>query len=163
MKAVIDTSIFLRIMAEEPGWELCTHLLEQIYTRRIHGFISAVQLTELYTPFKRAGDEEALTRLRAELAKLRLKVVPVDRRIAEQAAELRARIRTPEGRWLPLADALILATALQIEAETLYTLDLDFYLVREVKVLAPDLPLDTWVQRYGTPSQRELVRKPWRN
>jgi hypothetical protein len=61
----------------------------------------------------------------------------VDKEIAEKAAECRSKIRMPDGKWLALADSIILATSILEGAEILYTIDTNFANVEEVKVKAP--------------------------
>lgn len=51
---------------QDPGWEHCGRLLDEIYFGRVKCVISAIQLSELYTPFKRAGDIKGLERLKRE-------------------------------------------------------------------------------------------------
>ena len=90
--ASIDTNIFLCLAFQDHGWRYCGKFLEDVYFGRIECIISSIQLSELYTPFKRAGDERGLNLLN----------------IAILSSEYRSTIRTLENEWLSLADSIIL-------------------------------------------------------
>ena len=150
MSILIDSNIFLRLAFEEPGWEHCGKLLDSVYSGEHVAIISAIQLSELYTPFERANDDEAKEKLATEIKKLRIKVRVVDEEISRLSAQIRAKEKTPNGHWLALADSIILATALQEEASTLYTLDTDFSRIKgRVKITAPGMPIEEWGKTYG--------------
>jgi predicted nucleic acid-binding protein len=143
---LIDSSVFLCLAFQDPGWERCGQLLDEVFEGKLKCVVSAIQLSELYTPFMRAGDRKGLGAMKRELAKLRIKVRAVDRRVAELSSEYRSRTRTPAGKWISLADSIILATAKLERVETLYTLDPDFLLVKDIRVSAPGMPLEEWVR-----------------
>lgn len=157
MLTLIDTNVFLCLAFQDPGWEHCGRLLDEVYFGRVKCVISAIQLSELYTPFKRAGDLKGLERLKRELAKLKLKVRLVDEAVATLSSEYRSTIRTPEGRWLSLGDSIVLATARLENVDVLYTIDVDFYNVKVLEVKAPDMSLEEWVRRFGTARQKRLL------
>ena len=150
MLALIDTSVFLCLAFEDPGWEHCGRLLDEVYAGKIKCLMSAMQLSELYTPFKKASDARGLREMKRELEKLRPKIRNVDREVAELSSDFRSRVKTPKGRWLSMADSILLATAKLERAEKIYTLDVDFQLVKEIGVSGPGIPLEEWVRRYGT-------------
>ena len=81
----------------------------------------------------------------------------MDREIAEKAAEYRSTVRTPDGKWLALADSIVLATSIAEKADILYTLHTDFAKVKHVKVKAPEMKMSEWVKRYGTPRQKNTT------
>ena len=145
---LIDTGIFLCLAFEDPGHQHCGRLLDKAFKGDITPLLSSIQLTELYTPFLRAEDTTGLQKMKHEIAKLQPKVRSVDEEIAEKAAEYRSTIRTPNGRWLALADSIILATSILEGAETLYTIDLNFANVKEIKVEAPEMELKDWIKQY---------------
>ena len=145
---LIDTGIFLCLAFEDPGHQHCGKLLDKAFKGDITPLLSSIQLTELYTPFLRAEDTTGLQKMKHEIAKLQPKVRSVDEEIAEKAAEYRSTIRTPNGRWLALADSIILATSILEGAETLYTIDLNFANVKEIKVEAPEMELKDWIKQY---------------
>jgi len=150
LSAVIDTTVFLRLAFEEPGWEHCGRLLDSVYSGEQKAVISAIQISELYTPFERAKDREGREKLAAVIERSRVKVVRVDDQIAGMSAQIRATEKTPKGNWLALADSMILATALTEQASTLYTLDMDFSRVSSrVKIVAPGMSLETWNETFG--------------
>lgn len=150
MSAVIDSNVFLRLVFEEPGWEECGRLLDAVYAGTQQAVISAIQFSELYTPFERANDGATRRKLANEITKSRIKVRSVDRKVAELSARLRVTEKTPRGSWLALADSIILATALIEKAETLYTLDVDFSNVTaHIKIAAPGMSIQEWDRLYG--------------
>ncbi len=157
MYALIDTNVFLCLAFEDLGWEYCGKLLDDVYFGKIKCVISSIQLSELYTPFMRAGDEEGLKKFKEELKRLRIKIRVVDKDIAFLSSKYRSKIKTPENRWLPLADSIILATAKLENVDVLYTLDTDFYNVKEVEVSAPFMSLKEWIKKFGTKQQKRLL------
>nr|MDO8043911.1 type II toxin-antitoxin system VapC family toxin [Candidatus Baldrarchaeota archaeon] len=157
MFALIDTNIFLCLAFEDPGWEYCGKLLDDVYFGKIKCVISSIQLSELYTPFMRAGDEKGLKGLKEELERLKVKVRATDKNVAILSSKYRSIIKTPENKWLPLADSIILATAKLENVDVLYTLDTNFYNVKEVKVSAPFMSLKEWIKKFGTKQQKRLL------
>ena len=155
---LIDTNIFLCLAFEDPGHVHCGKLLDRAFKGEYKPLLSSIQITEIYTPFLRAEDTQGLEMMKREIAKLQPKIRNVDQEIAELAAELRSTVRTPEGRWIALADSIILATATTEEAETLYTIDADFANVKEIIVEAPEMELRDWIEQYGTERQKEVIR-----
>ena len=156
MLALIDTNIFLCLAFQDPGWEYCGKLLDDVYFGKIKCVISAIQLSELYTPFMRVGDEEGLKKLERELMKLRIKIRRVDENVAFLSSKYRSTIKTPENNWLPLADSIILATAKLERVDVLYTIDIDFYNVKDVKISAPGMSLKEWIRKFGTSRQKNF-------
>ncbi len=147
---LIDTGIFLCLAFEDPGYQHCGKLLDKAFKGDISPLLSSIQLTELYTPFLRAKDTTGLQKMKQEITKLEPKIRNVDKEIAERAAEYRSAIQTPEGKWLALADSIILATSILEGAEALYTIDTNFAYVKEIKVKAPEMELEEWVKQYGS-------------
>jgi len=155
---LVDTNIFLCLAFEDPGHLHCGEFLDRTLTEECKLLLSSIQITELYTPFLRAQDNQGLERMKSEIRKLQPKIRNVDQEIAEMAAELRSTVRTPEGRWLALADSIILATAIMEEVDVLYTIDTDFAKVNQIKVEAPQMELKEWIKRYGTEEQRRITQ-----
>jgi len=153
----IDTGIFFCVIFKESGYEYCKKLLDDVYYNKIRGVISTIQLSELYTPFRRAGDFKSLERIKAELFKLNLKVRNVDEEVADLSSIYRSSVKTPDDKWLPLADSIILATAVAEEVDVLYTIDIDFYNVKDLKIMAPGMGLVEWVRKYGTKRQKQVL------
>mgnify|MGYP001097664777 CR=1 FL=1 len=147
---LIDTGIFLCLAFEDPGHQHCGKLLDKAFKGDITPLLSSIQLTELYTPFLRAKDPTGLQKMKEEIAKLEPRIRNVDREIAEKAAQYRSTIETPNGRWLALADSIILATSILEEAEILYTIDTNFANVQEIKMKAPEMEIKEWLKQYGS-------------
>jgi len=153
----IDSNVFLRLVFEETGWEHCGKLLDSVYAGEHDAVISAIQISELYTPFERAKDDEVKQKIAEEIEKSRIRIRVVDEEIGKISARIRSTQRTPLGDWLALADSIILATALKEEVETFYTLDSDFLRVKEkIKIAAPDMPIEEWARIYGYQKKRKM-------
>jgi hypothetical protein len=88
--------------------------------------------------------------MKLEVIKLEPRIRNVDKEIAEKAAEYRSTIQTPHGKWLALADSIILATSTLEAAEILYTIDTNFANVEGIKVKAPEMELKEWIKQYGS-------------
>lgn len=143
-------------MFEDPGWEKCGKLLDEVQSGKQRAIISAIQLSELYTPFERTHEAEAGEKLSLELEKLGIRVFNVDDEIGKLSAKIRSTERSPDGRWLALADSVILATAIKGGVDTLYTTDPHFALIRRnLRISAPFMPLDQWVKLYSAKGRRK--------
>ena len=144
--AVVDTNVFLRLAFEEPGWEECGRLLDSVYSGQEQGIISAIQISELFTPFEQTNDRDARDKLASTIKKSKLKIRIVDEELAKLSAKIRATEKTPSGTSLALADSIVLATALLEEADALYTLDMDFSQVKngtmQTKITAPSMAIE---------------------
>jgi len=147
---LIDTGIFLCLAFEDPGYQHCGKLLDKAFKGDITPLLSSIQLTELYTPFLRATDLKGLQKMKQEVIKLEPRIRNVDKEIAEKAAEYRSTIKTSHGKWLALADSIILATSTMEGAEILYTIDTNFANVEDIKVKAPEMEFEDWTKKYGS-------------
>jgi predicted nucleic acid-binding protein len=142
-------NIFLCLAFEDPGYKHCGRLLDKVFRGDITLLLSSIQFAELYTPFLRAKDIAGLQKMKHEIAKLEPKIRNVDKEIAEKAAEYCSTVHTPDGKWLALADSIILATSVLEKAETLYTIDKDFANVNQIQVKAPQMDIREWIAKYG--------------
>lgn len=154
---LIDTGIFLCLAFADPGYHHCGKLLDRAFRGDFTPLLSSIQLTELYTPFLRAGDPTGLQKMKQEIIKLQPIIRNVDREIAEKAVEYRSTVQTLDGRWLALADSIILATSIIEGAEVLYTIDIDFVNIEQIEVKAPQMEIREWVKLYGTKKQRKIL------
>jgi predicted nucleic acid-binding protein len=159
VRIAIDSNVFLSVVFEDPGWEHCGKLLDSVHSGEHSAIVSAIQLSELFTPFERIGDSKTIDLLSKEIEKSKIRIRNVDEIIARVSAQIRSTEKTPKGDWLPLADSIILATSQVEHVDTLYTLDMDFMLVEgTVKVRAPDMTLDEWEQAYAVPRKRRKIK-----
>jgi len=147
---LIDTGVFLSLAFEDPGYQHCGKLLDKAFKGDITPLLSSIQLTELFTPFLRAKDPTGLQKMKQEIAKLEPRIRNVDKEIAEKAAQYRSTIQTPNGKWIALADSIILATSILEKAEILYTTDTNFANIQEIKVKAPEMEIKEWLKQYGS-------------
>jgi predicted nucleic acid-binding protein len=98
----------------------------RVQRREASIIVSTITETELLIRPKRFGDREAEERINDLLSEDGFTVVPVDRPIARQAAELRARHN------LALADAIIVATAVVTRCEAVVSNDGKWKRVTEI-------------------------------
>jgi len=154
---LIDTGIFLCLAFEEPGFEECGHLLDRADFGDFRVLLSSMQFTEIHTAFLRVEDAAGSREIAETIWNMRPRVRDLDVEVAKTAAELRSTVKTPGGRWLALADSVILSTALQEGANVVYTIDPDFIDVKQVRVMAPEMELREWIANYGTRKQRKRI------
>lgn len=129
----LDTNIFIYHFEENPAYVDFTHrLFERIESGRVKAVTSVLTLHEVLTGARKAGDDRLYSLYRDLIGSFpNLHVVPFDARIAEISSDLRARYD------LPIPDAIQVATALQLGAETLVTNDAGLKRVREIRVTLP--------------------------
>ncbi|MGH9909589.1 MAG: PIN domain-containing protein, partial [Nitrososphaerales archaeon] len=117
---VFDTRYFWTIYTDKDPEKI--ERLKSLLVERIHRFVSSVTLYEIYK-LSIANEGKDVAELRCNLVKKDMQVVSVESRIAEEAARI-----SHMGR-IPMADALIMATARIIGAECI-TDDPHFKLVK---------------------------------
>ena len=159
MKIMVDSNIFLALLLKDRGWREVKSLLDAIYDRGDRIYMSVIQLNEILTPLYRYGLDDRIDVVKEEFSKLKVKFVDVNREISELAAIYRAKYKTIENRWLSLADALILATAVVSEVETLYTIDIDFIDIDILNIASPLGTIEKWILKYGTENQQRLLKE----
>lgn len=117
---VVDTNVFVSARnRRELTWEACRAFLTKVDRGEVLGIVSTLTLAELRAGFT---DLETPTVWKPLLSHLftspNYRLEPVSPVIAERAGEVRARDR------IPLADAVIVATGLELGAAGLVTQDL---------------------------------------
>lgn len=130
-KIALDTSIWIYHLQEHPEYFSTTHqLLSNLESRHYQAVFSVIGLTELLTKPKKLNNRKIVNAYIDFLNQYEnLTIINVDRIIAEEAAELRARynLRTP--------DAIHVATAIVERAAVFITNDNRLKQVKEVKVM----------------------------
>ena len=125
------TSPIIYFVEAHPQYDaLVTEIFQRITDGKLEGRTSAISLSEVLVHPLRRGDNKLAEQYRDLLLHSdNFGLVSVDPRIAEQAAELRARhnFRTP--------DALQIAAALSAGCEVLVTNDVALKRVTEIRVL----------------------------
>jgi predicted nucleic acid-binding protein len=123
MKTALDTNILIYFLEGiEPQASKAEKILTSIMKGKDQGIVSTITIAEVLTGFYMAQDPAKATKAKTLLNDLTLnnfKIVPVTFEIADLAANLRAK----RGGKLP--DALIAATALNQQANILYSQDKD--------------------------------------
>lgn len=121
MKIALDTNVLIYFLEGiEPQASKVEKILNAIMKSQDEGIISTITIAEVLTGFYMTGDNKKATKaknLLNDLTLSKLKMVPVTFEIADLAANLRAK----RGGKLP--DALIVATALNQKAESVYSQD----------------------------------------
>lgn len=119
---VVDSSGWIEYLTDGPGAPFFAPPVEDV-ARLV---VPTIVLNEVLRKVLRDGGEEAARSARAALGQGRL--IPFDGALAESAARLGVELK------LPLADAIVLATARSLSA-TLWTQDQDFQGLPGVKYL----------------------------
>ncbi len=123
MKIALDTNILIYFLeGAEPQASKVEQILVRFMKGQDEGIISTVSVAEVLTGFYLSGNAAKTLTVKKLLNDLTLnsfKIVPVTFEIADLAANLRAK----RGGKLP--DALIVATAINQKAETVYSQDKD--------------------------------------
>ena len=117
-KLLFDTHAFLAFFNREEGSETIKKYMDAIQTGNAEGFVATITLTELVYIYSRKLDE-ASGKLRVmQVLHSKLNVIPL-------SAEIAIRAGTLKRPGISVADAIIAATALSVEAAVV-TNDLHF-------------------------------------
>ena len=130
MRAVIDTRFFIVHFLAEDGETVnrTRRILEDLQKEDSQGIIPTVVVNELYKfEMEKLGREVADIRINSIL-KSKLKTVDLDSQKAIEAARLRCKYAD-----LPMADAIIAATAIRTSSDIIFTDDIHIKQIREVK------------------------------
>ena len=130
-RVCLDTSVFIYHLEQHPRYASLTHeLLAKIESGHCQAWTSVIALMELTVRPWQLGQPQVAYQYETVLARFpNLTIVDVTRRVARQAAQLRATYR------LRPADSLHAATALVVGASLLVTND------RDLTRLAPNLEI----------------------
>ncbi len=133
MRIALDSNILIYFFEDvKPLADRVERILETFMQGRNQGVVSTITIAELLGGFYSSGNEEKIDGAKKFLRDLSigyLEIVPVSFSIADLAARLRAR----RGGKLP--DALIVATAVEKNAEIFYSQDDDLKRFgRDIKV-----------------------------
>ena len=133
MKIALDTNVIIYFLeGVEPPASKVEKILDTIIKGKNEGLVSTITIAEVLTGFYIAGDKVKADKAKKLLKDLTLnsfKIVPVTFEIADLAANLRAK----RGGRLP--DALIVATALNQEANCIYSQDKDLQrYIKDIKI-----------------------------
>jgi len=157
MKVYVDSSVFLRLLLDEPGADKAQEILEAIEDGRVLGFISPLVLEEVSFKLLYAKASEVLNtknvwrigealRLDEGVREECLKPLKAFRKYVEHMLAKGLRVvcvtyedwrdaaRFIEKYGLLPADAIHVAIALRVGAETIATFDDDFRVVKEISV-----------------------------
>lgn len=136
---MLDTNTIIYFLDAVPGFvELLTPLFEMIEMGRLKASISVITEAELLVEPYRAGITPAVEAVMLFLDEFpNLKIIPVSREISRQAANIRADLN------MRLPDAIILATALNIQSDLF--LGNDLKLMRKATTRLPTVILNNYI------------------
>lgn len=125
---VFDTFALLTFLKGEGGSTGVKGCLQKVQDKEIAGYISAVNLSELYYLTTREKGYEAAEIMVASLKDWGLEITAADEELAKKAGQIKAQ------HAIPLADSFAAATAQKLEARIL-TSDPDFQkLEQEIQI-----------------------------
>lgn len=126
---LLDTELFVKLFVKENGWEEVAQILRAAEEGRLKAGISVISLTEIYYVYRqRVGKKTALQRVEY------MRDTPyIDKYAVDMWASIQAGIFKAEYK-IPIADALIVATALQ-ERATIISNDHHLKKIKEIQVL----------------------------
>jgi len=125
---VLDSHALLALLRDEPGAEAVATILEKAGQRDQPVHMTEVNYAEVQYTIRRKDGDEAWQTIAGELLAAPIQFHPADRRLADLAAEFKARFK------LSLADAFAAALAKEKKAE-LVTGDPEFKaLEKEIKI-----------------------------
>lgn len=130
MKAVLDTYPLMIFFKGEKGAEDVQRILDRVERGEIEGLVSTLTLSEVYILARFRGVDFAETVVK--YIELNLRSIAVSEGIAKRGGEFKFRY----GGGLPLADAIIAATAFE-EKAVLISGEKHFGRVKEIEAKSP--------------------------
>ena len=133
MTVCIDTNVLLGFFNNEPDKvESCTAFFQLLFTKRIKSVVSSITILELAAILTAADQSAEAERIVKSIESLPLFSIAEFRNgwILRTAALKKAN-------RLAIADAIILATAIETRCSCLITFDTDFKSVEGIQVLTP--------------------------
>ena len=125
---VLDSHALLALLRDEPGAEAVATILEKAGQRDQPVHMTEVNYAEVQYTIRRKDGDAAWRTIAGELVAAPIQFHPADRRLADLAADFKARFK------MSLADAFAAALAKEKKAE-LVTGDLEFKpLAKEIKI-----------------------------
>ena len=125
---LIDAAPIIYVLEGHPLGERFRPLFEARKQGLVRFATTTITMAEVMAGAFKAGDEEGARRSRGILEVWR--VVDLDSDIAEEAARLRASLN------MKLYDAVVLASALAVNADAIVTHDRDFSRVKTIRVIS---------------------------
>jgi len=130
---VLDTHPLIVFLKDEPGAEDVQRILHKIEKREIDGLVSSLTLSEIFYILARYMNVDLATTV-LKYIKINLERASVSDEIAEKGGEFKFKYTKDKG--LPLADAIIAATAFK-EKAMLISGEEHFKKIEEIKVKTP--------------------------
>ena len=108
-RLLFDTHAFLAYLNREKGSEIIKNLMDAIQSGESEGFVATITLTELAYIYSRRADTATATLRVMQIRHSKLHIIPLTAEIAVHAGTL----KQPK---IPVADAIIAASALSVNA-----------------------------------------------
>lgn len=128
-----DTNIFIAVFAQEPLGAKVVPIIDAVGNKQTHEiWTSVLAFSECSVRPYREANWTALDQVKLMFQMPNLTAYPIDEVIAEEAAKLRAAYN------IKMPDALIVATAIVLDADVLLTNDYKLSTIREIPVVRLD-------------------------
>lgn len=126
-RVVLDSKPFIKLFAQEEGWDAVQKILSKVEKDEIEAAISVITLTEIYYKYlQEKRPDLAKERIQAIKYAIYLKKIGIDEEIAVKAGEFKGKY------GISIADALIAATA-YFEDAIIISDDPDYKKISEIK------------------------------
>jgi len=130
MKVSIDTNVFIAIKNKEENYRYCENILDAIEENKFTCIISTIVLSEVLVGFYQNNELEEADRFLSKII-LNYTVIPVDTRISQKAAQIRAQYQ------IRLPDAIIAASTILSNSEAFITYDKPLLKKLKIQVISP--------------------------
>ncbi|MHA1473500.1 MAG: type II toxin-antitoxin system VapC family toxin [Promethearchaeota archaeon] len=130
MKVSLDTNVFIAIKNKEENYRYCENILDAIEENKFTCIISTIVLSEVLVGFYQNNELEEADRFLGKII-LNYTVIPVDTRISQKAAQIRAQYQ------IKLPDAIIAASTILSNSEAFITYDKPLLKKLKIQVISP--------------------------
>ncbi len=130
MKVSLDTNVFLAVKNKEPEHEYCEKIINSIEDKQIDGVMSTIVLVEVLVGFYQNTENEEANRFSSK-ALLNYELVPVNQKIAQEAAQICAQYS------IKLPDVIISASTILSGSDFFITRDKNLLKKLRIQKLAP--------------------------
>lgn len=131
MKVNLDTNVFIAIKNKEENFMYCEKILDAIDENQFKGIISTIVLAEVLVGFYQNNEIEEADRFLSKVI-LNYSIIPVDTRISQKAAQIRAQYQ------ISLPDAIISASTILSDSEAFITYDKPLLKKLKIQVFSPE-------------------------
>jgi len=137
MKVNLDTNIFIAVKNQEPYFEYCKKILDEIENKKFDAVMSTIVFMEILVGFFQNNEQIEANKF-ASKAMLNYELISVDHEIARKAANIRVQYK------IKLPDAIISATTLLSECDFFITKNKPLLKKLKIQKITPK----TFVEEY---------------